>query len=333
MKILYAVQATGNGHISRAHQLFPYLQEKGEVDIMLSGSNSTLELDLPIKYRSSGLSLFYSQCGGLDYLKTITSLNFLMVRKEANDLPVENYDLVINDFDYVTAKACAIKNIPSVQFGHQASFMSSNTPRPKEKSIIGEMVLKNYAPAPKYVGLHFKQYDDFIHSPVIKSEIIEAKPEDHGHITVYLPAYEHHCIEKVFKESSEVKYHWFSKDVIVPFEDGNINYYPINQKYFNDSLIHCHGLLTGGGFETPAEALYLGKKLITIPIKGQYEQQCNAAALEEMGILKLDVLNQKTKSIFFGWLKSNISSIRVEANNIKDTLEDVFSVPDNRIAV
>lgn len=33
MKILYAVQATGNGHISRAHQLYPYLREMGETDI------------------------------------------------------------------------------------------------------------------------------------------------------------------------------------------------------------------------------------------------------------------------------------------------------------
>ena len=27
MKIFYAVQATGNGHISRAQQLYPYLKQ------------------------------------------------------------------------------------------------------------------------------------------------------------------------------------------------------------------------------------------------------------------------------------------------------------------
>jgi hypothetical protein len=32
-------------------------------------------------------------------------------------------------------------------------------------------------------------------------------------------------------------------------------------------------------FETPAEALFLGKKLLVIPMTGQYEQECNAAAL------------------------------------------------------
>ena len=58
----------------------------------------------------------------------------------------------------------------------------------------------------------------------------------------------------------------------------------MNKTLFNQSLIHCTGIITGGGFETPAEALHLGKKLMAIPIRGQYEQQCNAAALKEMGV-------------------------------------------------
>ena len=57
MKILYAVQATGNGHISRAMELLPYLNEYGNTDIFLSGDNSNLAFDVPVKYRSKGLSL------------------------------------------------------------------------------------------------------------------------------------------------------------------------------------------------------------------------------------------------------------------------------------
>ena len=67
MKIFYAIQATGNGHISRAIQLYPYLQKYGKVDFLLSGTYASLNPSIPIKYRSNGLSLHYSQCGGLDY--------------------------------------------------------------------------------------------------------------------------------------------------------------------------------------------------------------------------------------------------------------------------
>jgi UDP-N-acetylglucosamine:LPS N-acetylglucosamine transferase len=69
MKIFYAIQGTGNGHLSRAVELYPYLKKYGEVDFLLSGSNAHLNSNLPIKYKSKGLSLFYKHSGGLDYMK------------------------------------------------------------------------------------------------------------------------------------------------------------------------------------------------------------------------------------------------------------------------
>ncbi|TAH01036.1 MAG: glycosyl transferase, partial [Sphingobacteriales bacterium] len=82
MKIFYAVQATGNGHISRAMELLPHLQQYGTVDIFLSGANSSLPSTLPVTYRSKGLSLFYSNSGGLRYKKIIQSFAPLRLIKE-----------------------------------------------------------------------------------------------------------------------------------------------------------------------------------------------------------------------------------------------------------
>jgi UDP-N-acetylglucosamine:LPS N-acetylglucosamine transferase len=85
MKVLYAIQGTGNGHISRAIELYPYLKKYGQVDFMLSGSNANLPSSLPVKYKSKGLSLFYKHTGGLDYLKILRSLS-LSVIKDAKKL-------------------------------------------------------------------------------------------------------------------------------------------------------------------------------------------------------------------------------------------------------
>ena len=49
-------------------------------------------------------------------------------------------------------------------------------------------------------------------------------------------------------------------------------------------MASCEGLFTGGGFEGPAEALFLGKKLLVAPMRFQYEQQCNAYALKQFGL-------------------------------------------------
>ena len=109
MRIFYAVQATGNGHISRAMELLPYLQTIGSVDIFLSGDNANLRLDAPVRYRSKGISLHYNCRGGLDYWRILRGFHPLQLRREIRDLPVEQYDLVLNDFEYITAAACQRK--------------------------------------------------------------------------------------------------------------------------------------------------------------------------------------------------------------------------------
>ncbi|WP_304198684.1 glycosyltransferase family protein [Flavobacterium alvei] len=324
MKIFYAIQATGNGHISRATQLYPYLQKFGEVDFFLSGNNASLDINLPIKFRSAGCSLHYSKCGGLNYWDIVKNIRPHQIYKDATALPLKNYDVVINDFDSVTSLACKMQKINSVQFGHQASFVSEHTPRPEKRSLMGEMILKHYAPSPKHIGLHFENYDSFIHPPVIKDEITQAEPKDLKHITVYLPSFQKDCLEKAFHKLSDVEFHWFLNDVPNKHKVGNITYFPVNQKLFNESLINCHGIITGGGFETPAEALYLRKKVLSIPIRDHYEQECNAAALKKMGVPVVYEVSNDFDLIIETWLNSPIIYPKMQANNINETLQFLF---------
>jgi uncharacterized protein (TIGR00661 family) len=330
MKIFYAIQATGNGHISRAIQLYPYLQKFGTVDFFLSGNNASLDTGLPIKFKSEGCSLHYSKCGGLNYWDIAKNIKPLQLYKEAKALPLKNYDVVINDFESITALACKLQNVQSVQFGHQASFTSDATPRPEKKSIMGELILKHYAPSPKNIGLHFEKYDSFIFPPIIKDEITKAEPTNLKHITIYLPSFQKDCLEKAFKKIKDVAFHWFLSDIEFKYTDGNITYCPINQQLFNQSLLSCNGIITGGGFETPAEALYLGKKILSIPIQNHYEQECNAEALKRMGIPVIYEVGNDFDKIIENWLNSNIQYPSMQANNIPETLQLLFDTYNSK---
>ena len=329
MKIFYAVQATGNGHISRAMELIPYLQRYGTVDVFLSGDNSNLPMDVPVKYRSRGLSLFSNSAGGLDYWKIIRGIHPLQLHKEINDLPVEKYDMVINDFEFITAASCAKKGIPSVQLGHQASFQSGLTPRPACKNVMGEWILKNYARATHYIGLHFDQYDDFIFPPVIKKEILDAYPVDKGHITVYLPSYSGSVLEKIFQPFRETQFHIFSKEIKQSVRKRNIIFLPVNKLMFNKSMIECNGIITGAGFETPAEALHLGKKILAIPTRGQYEQQCNGAALQKMGVRCLKKIDEGFPAVLYQWLESKNLPVINYSGTIPRIFENLFAIYEN----
>jgi uncharacterized protein (TIGR00661 family) len=304
LKIFYAVQATGNGHIARAMELLPFLQQYGTVDIFLSGSNSNLHTALPVKYRSNGLSLLYHKNGGLDYWKMWREISLVQAYKEAKQLPVEKYDIVINDFEAITAFACKIKKTASIGFGHQASFQSNQTPSPLKKDVAGEFILQKFAPASMYTGLHFEQYDDFIFNPIIKQEILQASPKDNGYITVYLPHYADEIVAAQLHKLKDIRFEVFSKKVKQPTTDKNITFIPVSNTAFNKSMINCTGIITGAGFETPAEALYLRKKLLCLPIKGQYEQCCNAEALKQFEVPVVNTINSSFNSTVKNWLSN-----------------------------
>lgn len=313
MKIFYAVQATGNGHIARAKEIMPYLSQYGEVDVFLSGSNCHLPVDLPIKYRSKGLSLFYAPQGNLDYWKIGKELQLIQAIRESKDLPVHKYDIVINDFESITALACLYRKKGSIGFGHQASFQSPLTPRPPKKDLLGEGILKYFGWAKEYVGLHFDAYDSNIYNPIIKEQVLQANPSNKGHITVYLPHYGIASMLEHFSKISDASFEVFSPVVKSRYQEKNCSFIPVNNETFTHSMINSEGVITGAGFETPAETLYLGKKLMVIPIRGQYEQLCNAAALAQLNVTVVNKIEADFSTKIISWLNQcNPTSISLQ---------------------
>ena len=82
MKILYAIQGTGNGHLSRARDIIPILQQKGEVDILVSGIQADVSLPYPVKYTFKGLSFIFGKKGGIDLIATYKKSNLKQLFKE-----------------------------------------------------------------------------------------------------------------------------------------------------------------------------------------------------------------------------------------------------------
>lgn len=280
MKILYAIQGTGNGHLSRAREIVPVLREYADIDIMVSGTQSQVSLPWNPTYQYKGFSFCYNRKGGVSKVKSVRGNLSSRLIREIRSLPVEKYDLVINDFEPVSAWAARKKGVPCVAMSHQAAYLSDKSPRPFLKDRFGELVLRRYAPADRAIGFHFMEYDDFIYTPVIRRGIRELDASNKGYFMVYLPAYKDHHLTKILSQLPEVDWIVFSKEV-KEFNRAapNVRLLPVNNDEFVRAFQNCEGILTGGGFETPAEAMFLGKKVFSIPVKGQYEQQCNAAAL------------------------------------------------------
>lgn len=323
MRILYAIQGTGNGHISRAREIVPLLQNHGHVDVLISGTQADVNLRQPVAYRFHGFSFIFGKKGGVDHWRTYRTMNLSQLRRDIRSIPLRNYDLIINDFEPVTGWACKLQGVPSVSLSHQASFLSPKTPRPQNSFHWAELVFKHYAPATHHIGFHFDRYDKFIHTPVIRSEIRLQEPKDLGHITVYLPAFDDRLLLKYLKRIPDVRWEVFSKHVRRAYSDTNVSVRPVNNEEYTKSLAHAHGLVTGGGFEGPAEALYLNKKVIVMPMKNQYEQLCNAEAIKRLGVPVIYQLDDHFVPALKQWLNG---SDRVKAVFPDETSDIVDSL-------
>lgn len=324
MKLLYAIQGTGNGHISRAIELIPYFQEHAEVDILISGTQADLQLPFEIKYKYQGLSFVFGKKGGIDLLKTYMKNHVNRFLSEVRSLPIEQYDLVINDFEPISAWASYFKKKQCVGLSNQAAIEFPELKNNFQDEIVGRFILKNYAPTTASYGFHYKPYLPNIFTPIIRKELRIADVSDKGHITVYLPSYSE---EKLIKKLSLIKgisFQVFSKDSKTSKVIDDITIQPINQNDFFNSFTTCHGLITAAGFGATTESLFLGKKLLVIPQKQQYEQLCNAEALKMLGVEVIKKLSKGNVEKIKNWIEKGKSIKMDYPDQTKELVETII---------
>lgn len=330
MKILYGIQGTGHRHISRAREILPKLSKSANIDVLISGYNCNMTLDDRPVIQKRGLSLAYDSNGGVSYLQTALNLKPVTFLRDIRSVDTSQYDLVISDYEPVTAWACQNKGVPSVALSHQAAFLSELSPRPKKKSLIAEQILKNFAPCRHAIGFHFQRYDSFIYPPIIRSEVLGLDLKSENHVTVYLPAFHHDVLKDVFLKIQSVDWNIFSPACKESFSVENVHVNPIGNQSFLKSMKTGLGVITSGGFETCAETMYLGKKLMVIPIRNQYEQLCNAAALKKMGVPVVKKINTKFVQRVENWLESREIATISEVTDIDELVSRLYLLADDK---
>lgn len=294
-KVLYAIQGTGNGHVSRARALYPKLIESFDVDLALVGKNSDVQLPVQPVWKGRGVSMEYSKRGRVDVLKTMLSNSPIRIWEEMRDIPVCEYDFIINDFESISLRAAKRYGVPVIGVSHQAAVSNPKSPKAKVFMPFGKFILKHYAPVSHAVGFHFKPYAEDILPPLLDGHILQGEYLAGEHVVVYTPAYGLNEIRKALK-SIPRSFKVFHRDVTEVNLEGNIIWNSIDGDSFKNALLRSKAVICSAGFELPSECLHHGIPLVVIPIQGQYEQWCNAFALKEIGVESLKKLNSSNLS-------------------------------------
>ena len=138
------------------------------------------------------------------------------------------------------------------------------------------------------MGSHYKRYDDTMVLPLIREELKQRPAEEGDYNVVYLPSYGDDILIEHLSAFENEKWKIFSKKADKAYSQKNVEIYPVDRKAYSEALLSARRLIIGAGFQGTSEALYLKKKLLVIPMFDQYEQLCNAAALEQMGVRILE---------------------------------------------
>ncbi|MDC0610619.1 glycosyltransferase [Vibrio sp.] len=299
MKILYGVQGTGNGHIARARAMSSSLRHHGvDVDFFFSGRSPERYFSMECfgQYRAkSGLS-FVSSGGKVDYVKTAIKSRFCRFLLDIHQLDLSSYDLVLNDFEPISAWAAKRQKKTCISISHQNAFRYQ-VPL-KGASWLDRKIITNYAPADHHVGLHWYHFDQMILPPIVHHA--QHRNENKGFVLVYLPFENVDDIYELLFRFSNYQFICFHPDIKSSEMQNNVHFYPPCHDDFQRYLYACSGVIANGGFELPSEAMSLGKKLLLKPLSGQFEQQSNVATLEMLGLAS--TMDKLDPSVVRHWL-------------------------------
>lgn len=288
MKILFGIQATGNGHISRSTEIYKLLKQHPAVeqlDVLISGDNAGMSLPFEVNYQYKGFSFYYGKKGKISVLKSIGKANFLSAAIGLMKVPFKKYDLIISDFEPITLWGAMLAGVKRVGIGNMYSVNSKKFPEPGH-NFTTKFFTTVMCPARNKIAMHFQKFDDFVYYPVIRSEIRNAVTGDKNFTLVYLNSFTDEELMERFTQPmfADQKFVIYSKTSQMNYVHGNCEIKPLDNFTFTQDIINCSNVITAGGFQTISEALYLGKKLFVIPIKKQSEQITNAKVLAGMGV-------------------------------------------------
>lgn len=282
MRILYGVQGTGNGHISRARAMAEAFRELDvEVDYLFSGRDPERYFDMQAfgQYQCRDGLTFAAGNGRVRFLATLKNNRLGRFWKDVSELDLSPYDLLLTDFEPVTAWAGRLQKKRVIGLGHQYAFHHA-VPQ-HASSILQRAIIRHFAPVDIALGLHWHQFGQEILPPIAPVGNAHGEVQA-GQYLVYLPFESVEDVNALLRHFPGYQFCSYHPEA-TPGQHGHVNWHRPDREGFLRALHEAEGVICNAGFELASEVLQLGRKLLVKPLAGQSEQLSNALALSMLG--------------------------------------------------
>lgn len=313
MKILYGVQGTGNGHLSRARAMAAALGERDiGVDYLFSGRLASRYFDMECfaDYKLREGFTLVNEGGRVNHRQTVVAANCRQFLRDVWSLDLAEYDLVLSDFEPISAWAGRLRRKTVISMGHQPAFDFAVPTA--GRNFRSSLLMRLFAPGKVRVGMHWDSFGSPILPPLI--DVLEnAVCQQPRKVLVYLPFECQVQVKSILLNLND--YQFF---VYAPGSDhcqqANLHLRPTSLAGFRHDLHDCTAVICNAGFELPSECLSLGKRLLVRPLAQQMEQASNALALQRLGFgSSLEELNLPQ---IRDWLAQRVAAPQVRFPNV-----------------
>ena len=316
MKILYGVQGTGQGHISRARAMAAaFSRWPVKVTWLFSGRSRDQLFDMqPFGHfeQRRGLT-FATRAGRIRYGATVWSNNLWRFLGDARELDLSDYDVIVSDYEPVICRAARRQGRRIIGIGHQYAF-GANTPR-TGASWLQERIMQQFAPVDVPLGLHWHPFADNILPPILDLPVLAVERGEH--FLVYLPFEDQDAVTRMLQQCSDYRFLQYSA-ALCDEERGNVSRRKAAVIGFKQALARSAGVICNSGFELISECLQWDKPVLTKPLQGQMEQHSNALALDQLGYARsTDIIDA---GVLEDWLKRPNAAASIRFPNVAEAL-------------
>ena len=252
---------------------------------------------------------FKTESGSVKRWQTLKSARVSQFIADVRSIDLSGYDLLLNDFEPVTAWAARRQKLPSLGLAHQYA-LRYGLPG-TSKAFWLKSAIDTFTPLDRYLGVHWQAFEQPILPPLLTLNAAAIKPPirdlQEPFVLVYLPF---EAVDQVIHWLHSLPGYRFKLYADVPdaLDLENVMLRPLSRDSFPLDLQQSEGVICNTGFGLCSEALMLGKKILTKPLSGQIEQYSNACILENMQ--RATVMQAFDKKLALGWLEQpNVVSV------------------------
>ncbi|HVZ73018.1 MAG TPA: MJ1255/VC2487 family glycosyltransferase [Polyangia bacterium] len=306
MKILYGVVGEGMGHAMRSRVVLDHLLARGhDVQVVVSGraydylqkrANEHLAVrkiwGYTLVYEDNEVRKWATLRQNLEGAATGWPENIRAYVEIADKFAP---DVVISDFEtwsYLFAKrhrlpVISVDNMQIINRCAHAPELLAGVER--DYRLTNAIVRAKVAGAFHYHITTFfypptRKDRTTLHPPILRPEILAAKPEPGAHLLVYQTSTSNEALPEILARSGrECRVYGLRRDLKEEVVEGNLRYRPFSEAGFIDDLRTAAGVVASAGFTLMGEAVYLHRPMLAVPVEGQFEQVLNARYLEKEG--------------------------------------------------